>query len=108
MAEGTPTAPESPSVQAFIQQRQADLLARAIATIATCPRPDLPQELHRLSGTLGTYQLLDARSVVQDLETVVRTPDVGSLEIAGARAAALDRLGTITITHRADEGETSQ
>lgn len=108
MADGSPTAPESASVQAFIRQRQADLLARAIVAIASCPAPELAQELHRLSGTLGTYQLLDARSAVQDLEAVVRTPGMGSSGIASARAAALERLERIATTPRDDEGESSQ
>jgi HPt (histidine-containing phosphotransfer) domain-containing protein len=111
MADGTPTAPESESesesVQAYILQRQADLLARAISALTTCPASQLAQELHRLSGTLGAYQLLEARSTVQQFEAVVRSPDVGSPEIEAARTVAIDRLGEIATIPSTDEGESS-
>jgi hypothetical protein len=109
METGTSTSPESPGVQAFIRARQTDVLARAITTLEDCPAADLPRELHRLSGTLGTYQLTEARDAVRECESQVRVSDVGPAEIETARRSAVDRLGRIitTIALSDDEGESS-
>ena len=64
---------ESGGVQDFILERQVGVLERAIETLRTCPDSELVAQTHRLSGTLGTYQLTEASRAVRDLYDVVRS-----------------------------------
>jgi hypothetical protein len=104
MPAGTPSAPESAGVQAYILERQADLLARAIDTIVACPPDALAPELHRMSGTLGTYQLTEARMAVQDLEAIVRLPKATAPDVEAGRIVAVARLRSIASTQVNDTG----
>ena len=70
--ESAPAA-ESGAIQGFIVARQAGILERAITTLRECPDEDLIAETHRLSGTLGTYQLTDAATAVRAVHDALRS-----------------------------------
>ena len=82
-------------MQAFIAQKQADLLVRAIDTVRTCPDVELPAQMHRLAGTLGTYQLLMAHDACRDLERIAERADSTADDIRAGRADTLNRLEQI-------------
>jgi HPt (histidine-containing phosphotransfer) domain-containing protein len=90
-----PHPAENPAMQAFIAQRQSDLLTRAIAVVRDCPDDALAPEAHRLAGTLGTYQLIEAHDACRDLERVALTAGATTADIATARADTLARLEQI-------------
>jgi hypothetical protein len=83
------SAQESGGVQDFIRERQVGVLERALATLETCSDEDLVGETHRLSGTLGTYQLPGPSRAVRDLYDIVRAD--------GANSSDIDRGGTIAV-----------
>jgi hypothetical protein len=56
------TGEESPAMRAFLAERGAAVLFRAIETIETCSDAELPGQAHRLAGTLGIFGF-DAASV---------------------------------------------
>jgi hypothetical protein len=87
MSPDAAPAPESGGVQGFIRERQVGVLQRAITTLSSCPDEDLIAESHRLSGTLGTYQLAGPSKAVRDLYDLARVGDVPPSDI--------DRGGTI-------------
>jgi hypothetical protein len=89
MSSDAVTTPESGGVQDFIRERQVGVLERAIATLETCSDEDLVAETHRLSGTLGTYQLPGASKAVRDLYDIVRSDEANSSDI--------ERGGTIAV-----------
>lgn len=94
--EAVPT-PESGGVQDFIRERQVGVLERAIATLETCSDEDLVGETHRLSGTLGTYQLPGPSKAVRDLYDTVRSDDADSSDIerGGTIAVLIAALGEL-------------
>jgi hypothetical protein len=71
---------ESGGIQQFIIAKQADLLQRAIVALRDCREEDLAAETHRLSGTLGTYQLGAASTAVRDLYDLVRSNDADHVD----------------------------
>jgi hypothetical protein len=71
---------ESGGVQQFIIAKQADILQRAIVTLRDCPDEKLVAETHRLSGTLGTYQLGEASTAVRSLYDLVRSSGTDGVE----------------------------
>jgi HPt (histidine-containing phosphotransfer) domain-containing protein len=83
---------EQPSVQVFIAQRQAEVLARAIDTLETCSDDDLPAQAHRLAGTLGTYQLDGAQQACRTLEEAASHPAASGRPLPEVRAATLEVL----------------
>jgi hypothetical protein len=90
-----PHPDENPAMQAFIAQKQADLLARAIAVLRACSDDELAAQSHRLAGTLGTYQLIDAHDACRDLESVALRVNATTADIDTARADTLARLEQI-------------
>lgn len=50
---------ESSKIQAFIDSNSTQLLRDALVDIELCPAERLPQLLHRLKGSVGTYQMMD-------------------------------------------------
>lgn len=88
MPHGDP-ASEPAVVQGFISARQAGVLERAIVTLRECPADELSAQAHRLSGTLGTYQLGAASVAVRRLYDEVRADD--------AVPAVIDRKPTIDV-----------
>jgi len=85
---------EQPSVQQFIAQRQADVLARAIQTLETCSEDELPAQAHRLAGTLGTYQLDGAQQACRTLEEAAKNPTAAGRPLPEVRASTLEVLKT--------------
>ena len=83
---------ESSSVQAFIAERQADLLDRAIQAVRECPAEELSAEAHRLAGTLGTYQLTAAEGALRALEATAKAPESTGADSDTARAPTLAAL----------------
>jgi HPt (histidine-containing phosphotransfer) domain-containing protein len=87
---------ESDTVQQFIRDRQLTLMHRAIATLTTAPDDELAFQFHRLGGSLGSYQLHAAATLLMQLE---------SRAAAGGLHASLDSiraeavLGLRAITH---------
>lgn len=71
-------------VLAFIAERRAAVLRRAVEAIAAADEPNadppLERVTHRLTGTLGSYGLDDAVEVVDDLRA-------GRCDIPAALAA---------------------
>ena len=95
------TAPaETGGVQDFIRDRQVGVLERAIETLRTCPDDDLVAQTHRLSGTLGTYQLTEASRAVRDLYDTVRAEDAIPADTPrdGAIAVLVRSLGELRDT----------
>jgi hypothetical protein len=80
---------ESGGVQDFIRAKQQGVLERAIDSLRNCSDHELAAETHRLSGTLGTYQLVAASKAVRDLYDLARAGDVQPSDI--------DRDGTIAV-----------
>jgi len=83
---------EQPSVQQFIRQRQAEVLARGIHTLETCSDDELPAQAHRLAGTLGTYQLDGAQQACRTLEEAASNPTASGRPLSEVRAATLEVL----------------
>lgn len=83
---------ESPRVSEFILARQQDVLCRAIVAVADASPGDLPGEAHRLAGTLGTFGMPDAASLLRELEAQVKDPSCTPDAAAGLRIAVLARL----------------
>jgi hypothetical protein len=71
---------ESGGIQDFIRGRQVDLLERALASLRECPDAELVALTHRLSGTLGTYQLTEAAQAVRDLYDLARSGPIPPLD----------------------------
>lgn len=99
-----PHPDENPAMQAFIASKQADLLARSIAVVRDCSDADLAPKMHRLAGTLGTYQLLLAHDACRDLESVAQRAGATTADIATARADTLARLEQIAEDLSAPDG----
>jgi hypothetical protein len=91
---GRSNTPESAAIQRFIRERQRLLLLRAIAAISVAAEDELAFQFHRLTGSLGTYQLHAASTLLHDLELRAQgappagaTPDVLRAEaLIGLRA----------------------
>lgn len=85
--------PESLAVQAFIAQKQTEILDRAMETVTSCPDAALAAEAHRLAGTLGTYQLIGAEAALRSLEAVAAAPGANT---EGIHQARVDTLAALT------------
>ncbi len=96
------TPVESDGMQAFISARQSDILHRSIEVVRDCPDDQLGAELHRMAGSLGTFQLLDAYDLVRDLESVVASGDPSL--VSAARADSLAKLQAMAITGALESG----
>jgi len=68
---------ESPAMRAFLADRGAAVLARAIDTIETCPDAELPGQAHRLAGTLGIFGFEEASVEMRALQRAAES-DTGS------------------------------
>lgn len=91
---------ESDAVRAFMAERRASVLDRAITALTTCPTADLRAECHRLAGTLGSYGLADAARAVRTLHDA----------LPGEREGEADRLRADTLAilgglHDGGQGE---
>ena len=86
---------ESDAVQAFIRERQAEVLASAIADIQRAPLVELRAALHTADGTVGSYQLEAAHSAIAEARAVAADPGSSDDEVERARQTALDRLTTL-------------
>ncbi len=92
---------ESPAVAAFLAERRADVLRRAIETLETCSTADLAGEAHRLAGTLGVFGLDEASAAARALMAAARSgpsPDMSrelaaTLEVLRGNAASLQGRG---------------
>jgi hypothetical protein len=94
--DASPDQPiESSAVLAHIARKQDDLLARSLATVAECPDEDLVAQVHRLVGTLGTYQLMDASVLMRACETALLSPDTSSSDVERIRRTTLESLSEI-------------
>ena len=85
-------AAESAAVLAFIRERQAPVLADAIAHLADCPDEDLADVAHAVSGALGSYQLTEAYEAVMRLRRTLSDPDVTPPAVATERASTVAEL----------------
>lgn len=96
---GEQAARRDRALEAFIAARQGPVLARAIADLSRCPVADLAAVSHRLSGTLGSYGLDEARRAVEDLHAAVVAGPTSPSDLAAKKAGAiadLERLATAT------------
>lgn len=96
---GEQAARRDRAVEAFIAARQGPVLARAIADLSRCPVAELAAVTHRLSGTLGSYGLDEARHAVENLHDAVVAGPTRPSELAAKQAAAiadLERLAAAT------------
>lgn len=84
---------ESASVEQFIRDRQAAVLARARASLESAPEDAMPSELHRLIGTLGTYQLETQSQALRGIHDALVD---GALGPGAAREGALEALAAST------------
>lgn len=91
----TPPA-ESATIERFILDRQRVLLRRAIAAVTAADDDELAFQFHRLTGSLGTYQLHAAATLLGELEARAQS-EFGSTSSPDAlRAEALVGLRTLS------------
>lgn len=93
---GKVRASESATIERFICDRQLVLLRRAIAAISAAADDELSFQFHRLTGSLGTYQLHAAASLLRELEVRAQTPSEPGTSPDALRAEALLGLRTIS------------
>ena len=86
------TDSESEAVQAFIRERAPEVLADAIRQLSECTRDDLPQVVHAVYGTLGSYNLHAAHAEVAQLSAVLHESTSSGADIDAALARALTAL----------------
>jgi len=94
----SPVTPESDEVLAFIAERRAGVLERARADLSTSAPEDLAGLAHRLTGTLGTYRLDDARDAVVALLDIARDPTATAADVEAVRARTVTALDAIART----------
>jgi len=85
-------APESEAVLAFIRERQAEVLADAIRQLSACSREDLPQVVHAVYGSVGSYQLTEAHDRIAALSAVLHDPTSTGADVDAAWAETLSSL----------------
>ena len=83
---------ESEAVLAFIRERQTEVLAETIRQLTTCSIDDLPAALHKAGGSVGSYQLTQAHSLIIAFSAVVSDPTSTQSDIEQARTDTLDAL----------------
>ncbi len=89
-------ARETDAIQRFIRDRQLTLVLRAIATLTAAPADELAFQLHRLAGSLGSYQLHAASMLLSQLETRAGAEGLHA-SLDGIRSEAV--LGLRAIAH---------
>ncbi|CAB4957162.1 unannotated protein [freshwater metagenome] len=94
-------------MQAHITRRQDDLLARAMTMLADCPDDTLPAQVHRLVGTLGTYQLMEASALMRACEGDLQGSGPPPREVAVIRRTTLTSLSEIVAARGAYHEGTS-
>jgi hypothetical protein len=77
---------------AFIRERQPVVLAEAIGQLSTCSRDELPQVVHAVYGTLGSYHLTAAHEEVAALSEVLRGSTSTGADIDAARHRTVTAL----------------
>lgn len=85
-------APESEAVLAFIRERQAEVLAEAIRQLSTCTREDLPQVVHAISGSVGSYQLTEAHDRIAALSAVLKDSTATGADVESCWSQTLSAL----------------
>lgn len=84
--------PETPKVAAFIAQRQHAVLARGVKALTATDRADLKEQVHRLIGTFGSYQIDDAVAALLPLHEVLNSDRPPEDCVEEQRLIALDSL----------------
>lgn len=84
--------PETPSVEAFIVENQRAVLVRGIDSLSRTSRSQLREQVHRLMGTFGTYQIHDAVAAISPLHELLSTKMPPEGEVEQARVTALQLL----------------
>lgn len=77
---------------AFIRERQAEVLAEAVRQLSACSRDDLPQVVHAISGSVGSYQLTEAHERIAALSAVLHDPASTGADVDTAWADTLSAL----------------
>lgn len=83
---------ETPAVAAFIAQRQCAVLKRGIDALDATRHADLPEQVHRLVGTFGSYQLVEAQAALESLHDLINSDDPGEVDVEQEKARVLDLL----------------
>jgi hypothetical protein len=83
---------ESDAVLAFMRERQADVLADAVAQLDTCTRDELPAVVHALYGSVGSYQLHAAHERIAALSSVLSDSTSTRADVDSAWATTLEAL----------------
>ncbi len=83
---------ESPRVADFINAKQDQVLAKAVVALDSASDEQLPGEVHRLIGTLGTYGLSDAVDLLRPLDELLKSGSDERGATEQERAAALAGL----------------
>jgi hypothetical protein len=91
-------------VQAHISRKQDELLTRSVATLTDCSDELLLAQVHRLVGTLGTYQLMDASDLMRGCETSLVADGTSAEDVARIRRTTLEAL-TMLIEARGSNQE---
>jgi hypothetical protein len=92
MADPVTSGDESPAMRAFLAERRAGVIERAIATLDSCSDDALPAEAHRLAGTLGIFGFAEASDALRALQRMTESADVSHDAISQERAATLAML----------------
>ena len=81
---------ESQRIQDFISHQQEQVLDQSLRDLNACPLNLLTQTLHRLKGTLGTYQFNELSDRLALVEKVAQsTKDISILNRAHLEAMNL-------------------
>jgi hypothetical protein len=86
---------ETERVEAFIRTKQQQVLDKAVSALETADPEALRGEVHRLVGTLGTYDLADAVALLRPLDELMKSDAAGPDEQERAREEALVDLRRI-------------
>ena len=84
--------PETPKVAAFIAQRQHVVLVRGVEALTATDRTDLKEQVHRLVGTFGSYQIDDAVAALLPLHELLNSERPAEDCVEHERLLALDSL----------------
>ena len=84
--------PENPVVAAFIAEQQLDVRARGVDALNNTSRAALKEQVHRLVGTFGTYQLDEAVAALQPLHQLLSTGTCLEGDVQREKATALQAL----------------
>jgi hypothetical protein len=79
-------------------RRRADLhsftagLDNAIVQLSTCTPEDLPDVVHAIHGTLGSYRLDEAHAAVAAMSARMKAPAASAADAEAARQETLETL----------------